>query len=85
MQRWGFNPTELRVMEIAYLEGDIAKAIANLKQAMTKHYIISSSIKFQAMYKQLRQHPEWPAILAESDKRAAIQRELYLKLVAEAQ
>jgi tetratricopeptide (TPR) repeat protein len=74
---------EIGMMEIAYLEGDLEKAIASLKQAMKKKYIIEAKYKGLKMYKKLREHPEWSTILLESDRRAAIQRELYLKLVAE--
>jgi hypothetical protein len=35
------------------------------------------------MYRGLREHKDWADILAESDKRAAIQRELYVKLKAQ--
>jgi TolB-like protein/Flp pilus assembly protein TadD len=74
---------EIGMMEIAYLEGDLEKAIASLKQAMKKKYIIEAKYKGLKMYKKLREHPEWSTILLESDRRAAIQRELYLKLVLE--
>ena len=79
----GMVPIDVADMEIAFLEGDSEKAITSLKNAMTSKYIISFKYKELAMYKKLREHPEWPALLAESDKRAAVQREIYLKLVAE--
>ncbi|MFT5451851.1 MAG: TolB-like protein/Tfp pilus assembly protein PilF [Enterobacterales bacterium] len=82
-ENFGREPIEVRSMTIAYLEQDIDKAILNLKKAMDKKYIINYYLKTVPMYKKLRQHPEWPAILAESDKRAAKQREIYLNLVAE--
>ncbi len=77
------QPIALRAMEIAYLEGDIEKAIVSLKKAMEKNYIMNFEYKATPMYKKLREHSDWPAIIAESDKRAAEQRERYLKLVAE--
>ena len=80
------QPIEIAAMEIAYLEGDIDRAIINLKSAMSiandKKYIIGFKYKVLPMYKNLRQHPDWPILLAESERRAAIQREIYLKLVA---
>ena len=33
-------------------------------------------------YQKLREPPQWPVIIAETDKRMAEQREIYLKLVA---
>jgi TolB-like protein/Tfp pilus assembly protein PilF len=80
-----FQPIELKIMEIAHLQGDINKAIANLKEAMKKDYIVNFEYKNNPIYKNLRAHPDWPAIIAESDKRAAIQRERYLKLSAESE
>jgi TolB-like protein/Tfp pilus assembly protein PilF len=83
IEYWGPVPIEIRVMAIAYLEGDLEKAITSLKQAMKKQYIIEYYYKTLPMYKKLREHPEWSALLAESDKSAAEQREIYLKLVAQ--
>ena len=83
VEYWGGVPIEVNVMRIAYLEGDIQKAMANLKQAMDKKYIIDYDYKVEPMYKKLREHPDWPALLAESERRATIQREIYMKLVAE--
>jgi TolB-like protein/cytochrome c-type biogenesis protein CcmH/NrfG len=77
------QPIELWVMEIAYLEGDIDKAIAALQQAMEQNYIVNFEYQVNPIYKKLRAHPDWPAIIAESNKRASVQRELYLKLIAE--
>ena len=76
------QPIELWVMEITYLGGDIDKAITNLKKAMEQNYIVSFEYQTYPMYKKLRAHPDWPGIMAESNKRAAIQRELYLTLSA---
>lgn len=77
------QPIELFAMEIAYLEGDIDTAIANLKKAMEQNYIVNIEYQLNPIYKKLRAHPDWPSIMAESNKRAAIQRELYLELIDE--
>lgn len=77
------QPIEIWEMEIAYLEGDIDTAIANLKQAMEQNYIVNFEYQINPIYKKLRAHPDWPAIIAESNKRATVQRELYLELIAE--
>ena len=76
------QPIEIAIMEIAYLDGDIDKAVVNLKKAMERNYILNFEYKANSTYKKLREHPEWPSIMAESDKRAAVQRDIYLKLVA---
>ena len=83
IEYWGSAPIEVDAMEISYLEEDIQKAMANLKKAMNKTYIIGNYYITNPMFKKLRQHPDWSALLEESDKRAAVQREIYLKLVAE--
>ncbi len=86
VQYWEFFenivPAEIMTMELAFLEGDTEKAIANLKLAMAKNYIIDYLYKTMPMFKKLRKHSDWPALLAESDRRAAIQRDIYLKWVA---
>ncbi len=79
----GDEPIEGKIAIIAFLEGDIDKVISNLKLAMDKNYILDIGYKIDPMYEKLRQHPEWPSLLEESDKRAAVQREIYLKLIAE--
>ena len=79
----GFKNLELNAMKIAFLEADIDKAIEYLQAAMARGYILDFQYIFIPVYAKLRQHPEWPAILSESDNRAVIQREIYLKLVAE--
>jgi len=77
------QPLSIRVMELAFLEGDIEKAIVNLKIAMEKNYIVNFEYRIQPVYKKVRAHPDWPAIIARSDKHAEIQRDIYLKRVAE--
>ncbi len=72
---------EMREMEVAYLDGDLELAIANLGKAVDRRNIIRFEYKALPMYKELREHPEWPAILAESERRAANQREIYQELV----
>jgi TolB-like protein len=74
---------EIPAMEIAFLENDIDKAIEYLHIAMVNGYIIHYEYRDYPMYNSLREHPDWPALLAESDRRAAEQREIYLKLVAQ--
>jgi TolB-like protein/Flp pilus assembly protein TadD len=76
------QPIELWEMEIAYLQGDIDRAISHLQNAMQQNYIVHFAYRINPIYKKLRAHPGWPAILAESNRRAAIQRDLYLKLSA---
>ncbi|MFT5452348.1 MAG: Tfp pilus assembly protein PilF, partial [Enterobacterales bacterium] len=83
VQYWNVEPIEIRIMEVAYLDDDIELAIVNLKKAMDKGYIISFVYKTAPMFKKLRDHSEWPTLLAKSDKRASKQREIYLKLIAE--
>jgi hypothetical protein len=87
VKNWEFYeniaPIEIKIMEIATLENDIEKAIDNLKKAMDKSYIISYRYKMSLMYKKLREHPDWQAMLDESNKRAAAQRQIYFKLAAE--
>tara|TARA_R110000737_G_scaffold281582_1_gene288194 strand:- start:3838 stop:5985 length:2148 start_codon:yes stop_codon:yes gene_type:complete len=80
---WGTSSIAIKVMEIAYLEGNTEQAIANLKLALANNYIVDYDYKTIPMFKRLRQHPDWLAILRESDKRAAEQREIYFKLRAE--
>ena len=77
------KPIDIRTMEIAYLEGDIKRAITELKLAADKNFIVDFELKTLPMYKKLRARPEWSALLTESDKRAAVQREIYFKLIAE--
>jgi hypothetical protein len=76
------EPIVLKIMQIAILEGDIDKAIMNLKIATENNYIVTFGVKVEPMYKQLKQHPEWPAILEGSNLRAAAQREIYFELLA---
>jgi hypothetical protein len=68
------------MMEIAYLAGDIDEAMASLKQAMAKNHILHFDYQKMPMFQKLWEHKEWPALQDESNKRAAIQRDLYLKL-----
>jgi len=70
-------------MSIALYEDNLDFAIQHLKKAMDKGYIIGYNYRKEHIYMKLRQHPEWQAIFAESNRRAVIQREIYLKLVAE--
>ena len=77
------QPITLREMEIAVLDGDIDKAIVLLKNAMKKNYIVHNDYLKRTIYQKLRAHPEWPAIIAQSNKRASEQRDLYFKLIAE--
>jgi TolB-like protein/Tfp pilus assembly protein PilF len=77
------SPIEIKMMEVAYLAGNIDEAMERLKQAMAKNYILHFDYQKMPMFQKLWEHKEWPAILAESNKRAAIQRDLYLKLSAE--
>ena len=65
------------------LEEDIDKAIFQLKKAMKKNYIVHYNYQKRTIYQKLRAHPDWPAIIAESNRRASVQREIYLKLVEE--
>ncbi len=77
------QPIGLRVMEIAVLEGDIDLAISELMKAMKKNYIVHYDYQKRIIYQKLREHPDWPTIITESNRRASVQREIYLKLVAE--
>ncbi|MCP4272673.1 MAG: hypothetical protein GY781_12025 [Gammaproteobacteria bacterium] len=74
-------PIEIRSMEVAFLEGDIDRAIMHLKSAMKEKYIISFEHKYNPAYAKIRAHKDWPSILAESDRLAAEQRKIYQKLV----
>ncbi len=76
-------PIDVKSMEVASLEGDVDRAIMHLKRAMMKKYIISFEYKYNPIYAKLRAHKDWPSILAESNKLAAEQHEIYQKLVLE--
>lgn len=76
-----YQPLAIKLMEITYLEGDIDQAIVHLKKAMEENYIINIEYKIHPMYKLLRAHPDWLTILAESNLRAKLQRDLYFKLI----
>ncbi|PCJ48471.1 MAG: hypothetical protein COA74_08745 [Gammaproteobacteria bacterium] len=78
-----FRPMEIEEMDIALLDGDIDKAIRSMQSATAKGYIVEYQIQKIPMYAKLRDHPQWPEIMAESNQRATEQRALYLKLVEE--
>ena len=64
------------------MEGYTDKAIEYLHKGLNKAYIINHFYKIHPMYKDLRAHPDWPALLEKSERRATEQRETYLNLVA---
>ena len=74
---------EDELMELAYIEGNVEQAVKYLKSSMKNGYMMAHTFIHGPISKKLRQHPEWPAILAESDRQAAEQREIYLTLIAE--
>jgi len=68
---------------IAFLEGDINEAIEQLKLAVSEGQILDISIKKFPMYKAVRAHPDWPDLIDKSNRHAAEQREIFLRLEAE--
>ncbi|RLB94656.1 MAG: hypothetical protein DRH76_09085 [Deltaproteobacteria bacterium] len=86
VKNWIYNPlnySELAPINIVgmnnnYLSGDIKQAITLLQQAITEGYIVEQKYKIHPMYENLRAHPKWPSLLAESDAHAAKEREIYL-------
>lgn len=75
---------EINAIDLALLDSDLSKAMNYLKSAMDKGLILGRMYqKLDPLYWSLHEHPDWPALLAESEKRATVQREIYLKLVAE--
>ncbi len=76
-------PIEREGFIIANLEGDIDKSIVLLQKAIQKGLIMKPYDMHTRLYDKIRAHPKWPDLFAESEKRAKVQREIYLKLVAE--
>ena len=74
-------PIEIEQFIVAYLEGDVERAVEYLKIALEKKFLFYLSIKNDPMYNKLHQHPDWLELLEESNERAKVQRELYLKLL----
>jgi tetratricopeptide (TPR) repeat protein len=69
-------------MNLAYLSGNIDKAIEHLLISTKNGFIPGKGLRENPIFKKLREHPQWPEILANADKRMAAQRDTYLKLVA---
>ena len=76
------NSIDIDSMEIALLEGDIDSAIGHLEDAMKNNYILNFRFINTPRYLKLREHSGWPALLAESNSRAAVQGAIYQKMVA---
>ncbi len=71
-------------VDLALLDSDLSKAMRYLKLEMDNSLILSGMHRYlDPLYSSLREHSEWPALLAESEKRATGQREIFLRLVAE--
>ena len=69
---------------MALLDSDLPKAMSYLTLALDRGLILDRWYQYlDPLYKSLREHPDWPALLVESEKRETEQRKIYLKLVAE--
>ena len=80
----GTKTVNVDAADLALLDSNLSKAMSYLKLAMDKGLILDRWYQYlDPLYEPLRGHPDWPALLAESEKRATEQREIYLKLVAE--
>lgn len=72
-----------RAALLAYLKGDVDKAISHLKVALDEGYLLDYRLLMMPMYQPLRDHPQWPEIISINNQRKKVQADIYLKLVAE--
>jgi hypothetical protein len=57
--------------------------MANLQKAMPENYILRFDYQKTPMYKNLRDHRNWPLVWAESNRHEVLQRDIYFREIAE--